>query len=67
MDEVLGTRDVINLPHIAEHGVERQEVGFEEELHQHFETESKFISNVHVPVSACKVLLDFLERRVFGR
>ena len=66
-DEVLGTRDVINLPHIAEVGVEREEVDFEEESHQHCETESKFISNVHVPVSACIVFLDFLERRVFGR
>ena len=42
-DEVLGTRDVINLPHIAEVGVEREEVDFEEESHQHCETESKFI------------------------
>ena len=66
-DEVLQTRDVINLTHIAEVGVEREEVDFEEESHQHCEIEIKFISNVHVPVSACIVLLDFLERRVFGR
>ena len=65
-DELLGTRDVINLPHIAEVGIEREEVDFEEESHQHCGTESKFIWNVHVPVSACIVLLDFLERRVFG-
>ena len=54
-DEVLEARDVIKLPHIAEVGVEREEVDFEEESHQHCETESKFISNVHVPVSACIV------------
>ena len=66
-DEVLGTRDVINLPHIAEVGVEREEIDFEEESHQYRETESKFISNAHVPVSACIVLLDFLERHLFGR
>ena len=65
--QILGTRDVINLPHVAEVGVERQEVHFEEELHQHCETESKFISNVHVLVSACIVLLDVLERCIFGR
>ena len=64
-NEVLGTRDVINLPHIAEVGVDREKVDFEEELHQHCETESKFMSNVHVPVSACIVLLDFLDRRLF--
>ena len=56
----------INVPHIAEVGVETEEVRFEEESRQHYETESKFISNVHVSVSACKVLLDFLELRVFG-
>ena len=42
-DELLGTRDVINLPHIAEVGIEREEVDFEEESHQHCGTESKFI------------------------
>ena len=52
-NEVLGTRDVINLPHIAEVGAEREEVDFEEESHQHCKTESKFISNLHIPVSAC--------------
>ena len=66
-DEVLGTRDVINLPHIAEVGVEREEVDFEEESHQQCETESKFVSDVRVPASACIVLLDFLERHVFDR
>ena len=65
-DEVLGTRDVINLPHIVEVGVEKEDVDFEEESHQHCETESKLISNVHLPFSACIVLLDFLKRRVFG-
>ena len=64
---ILGTRDVINLPHVAKVGAERQEVHFEEESHQHCETESKFISNVHGPVSACIVLLDVLERSIFGR
>ena len=54
------------MPHIAEVGVETEEVRFEEESRQHYETESKFISNVHVSVSACIVSLDFLERCVFG-
>ena len=54
------------MPHIAEVGVETEDVRFQEESHQHYETESKFISNVHVSASACIVLLDFLERHVFG-
>ena len=34
-------------------------LGTRDVMHQHCETESKFISNIHVPVSACIVIRFF--------